>query len=122
MAKILIADDSRFQVQLLASYLGNGFEVAFASDALQAWMGALRLKPDLILLDINMPGGTGLEVLKRLRISTKTQHIPVIVVSGNEGSETESLARNLGAADYLRKPVAKEQLRTSVGRVLSTGT
>src|SRR4029079_19371779 len=89
MPKILIADDSRFHVQLVASYLGKGCEVSSASDALQAWMGALRSKPDVILLDINMPGGTGLEVLKRLRMSTKTQHIPVIVVSGNESEAGE---------------------------------
>ena len=62
MPKVLIADDSRFQTQLLASYLSpKGFEVVFAEDALQAWTAALRAKPELILLDINMPGGTGLE-------------------------------------------------------------
>lgn len=119
MPKVLIADDSRFQLQLLASFLGNGFEVSFASDALQAWMGALRAKPDVILLDINMPGGTGLEVLKRLRMSTKTQHIPVVVVSGNESAETEAAARHLGAADFLHKPVEKEHLRTIVCRLLA---
>ena len=118
MPKILIADDSRFQVQLLTSYLGKGFEVTSASDALQAWMGALRVRPDVILLDINMPGGTGLEVLKRLRMSSKTQHIPVVVVSGNETVETETAVRDLGAADFLHKPVEKEQLRSTVSRVL----
>jgi CheY-like chemotaxis protein len=118
MPKILIADDSRFQVQLLTSYLGKGFEVTSASDALQAWMGALRIRPDVILLDINMPGGTGLEVLKRLRMSSKTQHIPVVVVSGNETEETETAVRDLGAADFLHKPVEKEQLRSTVSRVL----
>jgi CheY-like chemotaxis protein len=118
MPKILIADDSRFQVQLLASYLGKGFEVTSASDALQAWMAALRSKPDVILLDINMPGGTGLEVLKRLRMSTKTQHIPVIVVSGNESEETEKAVRDLGAADFLHKPVEKNQLCDTVNRAL----
>jgi CheY-like chemotaxis protein len=121
MPKVLIADDSRFQLQLLASFLGNGFEVSFACDALQAWMGALRAKPDVILLDINMPGGTGLEVLKRLRMSTKTQHIPVVVVSGNESAETEAAARDLGAADFLHKPVEKEHLRTLLRRLLGAG-
>src|ERR1035441_5396559 len=87
MLKILIADDSRFQRQLLASLLSSkDFEPLFAVDALQAWMAALRSAPQLILLDINMPGGTGIEVLKRLRMSTKTQHIPVIVVSRDRES------------------------------------
>ncbi len=119
MPKILIADDSRFQRELLASFLSSkGFEAVFAADALQAWMAALRSAPQLILLDINMPAGTGIEVLKRLRMSTKTQHIPVIVVSSEENPETESTARSLGAVDYLRKPVEEERLCAAVDRAL----
>ena len=119
MPKILIADDSRFQGQLLASYLSEkGFEAVFAQDALQAWTAALRCAPQLILLDINMPGGTGIEVLKRLRMSTKTQHIPVIVVSGEKNPATESMARSLGAVDFLHKPVEQEQLCAAVERAL----
>ena len=119
MPKILIADDSRFQRQLLASFFSpSEFEPVFAGDALQAWMAALRSAPQLILLDINMPGGTGIEVLKRLRMSTKTQHIPVIVISGEENSETEPTVRSLGAADFLRKPVDEEQLCAAVDRAL----
>jgi len=120
MAKILIADDSRFQVQMLASWLTPiGFEVIFAVDALQTWMMALRLNPDVILLDINMPGGTGIEVLKRLRMSNKTRHIPVIVVSADENPATEAKARSLGAAEFLHKPVDQEQLCLSVNRALN---
>jgi CheY-like chemotaxis protein len=120
MAKILIADDSRFQVQMVASWLTpKGFNVISAVDALQTWMMALRSNPDVILLDINMPGGTGIEVLKRLRMSSKTQHIPVIVVSGDEHPDTEAKARSLGAAEFLHKPVDREQLCASVNRALS---
>jgi DNA-binding response OmpR family regulator len=119
MAKVLIADDSRFQGQLLASYLTpKGFEAIYALDALQAWTAALRSAPELILLDINMPGGTGIEVLKRLRMSTKTQHIPVIVVSGEENPATETMARSLGAVDFLHKPVEEGRLGAAVDRAL----
>jgi twitching motility two-component system response regulator PilH len=83
MAKVLIADDSRVQVFLVKTALEQkGFQVIVAMDAMQAGMTALRNAPDAIILDINMPGGSGLEVLKRLRMSTKTQLIPVIVVAG----------------------------------------
>jgi CheY-like chemotaxis protein len=120
MARILIADDSRFQVQVLASWLTPmGVEVIFAADALQTWMSALRSNPDVILLDINMPGGTGIEVLKRLRMSNKTQHIPVIVVSGEKNPTTEAKARSLGAAEFLHKPVDQDQLLLSVNRALN---
>ena len=119
MPKILIADDSRFQRQLLASFFSpSEFEPVFAVDALQAWMAALRSAPQLILLDINMPGGTGIEVLKRLRMSTKTEHIPVIVVSSEEDPATESMARSLGAVDFLHKPVEQEQLCAAVNLAL----
>jgi CheY-like chemotaxis protein len=81
MSKILVADDSRFQVALLTAALEQrGFEVVVALDAMQAGMVALRTSPDAIVLDINMPGGSGIEVLKRLKRSTKTQRIPVVVV------------------------------------------
>ncbi len=121
MPKVLIADDSRFQAQLLATYLRpKGFDFVFAADALQAWTAALRSGPELILLDINMPGGTGVEVLKRLRMSTRTQHIPVIVVSGEQNASIESTVRDLGAADFLRKPVEQDQLCATVDRVLSS--
>lgn len=120
MPKVLIADDSRFQRQMLASILlPKKFEVIFAVDALQTFMVALRSAPDLILLDINMPGGTGIEVLKRLRGSSKTQQIPVIVVSGEEKFTAETMARELGAVDFLHKPVNEQQIIDAIHRVLS---
>jgi CheY-like chemotaxis protein len=119
MPKILIADDSRFQRQVLASCLTTKkFEIIFAVDALQTWMMALRSSPDLILLDINMPGGTGIEVLKRLRVSTKTQQIPVIVISGEQNPDIESVARELGAANFLHKPVDEKNLSKFVEHLL----
>lgn len=119
MPKVLIADDSRFQRQTLASFLlPKKFEIIFAVDALQTWMMALRSTPDLILLDINMPGGTGIEVLKRLRVSSKTQQIPVIVVSGNESATTEAMARELGALEFIHKPVDQEKLSDAISHAL----
>jgi CheY-like chemotaxis protein len=111
MARILIADDSRFQVQLISTYLeARGFAVVSAGDALQTWMKALREKPEIIVLDINMPGGTGIEVLKRLRMSDKTRHIPVVVLSGSSEPNIENTVKELGAHDFLHKPVDPSQL------------
>ena len=117
MSKILVADDSRFQVALLTKALHEkGFEVVAAQDALQAGMVALRTAPDAIVLDINMPGGSGIEVLKRLRRSTKTQSIPVVVVSGSGDSDIRQVALDLGVADFLTKPVDLDQLCREIGR------
>jgi len=120
MAKVLIADDSRFQVQLVSTCLTpRGFVVVSAGDALQTWMKALREKPEAIVLDINMPGGTGIEVLKRLRLSDKTRHIPVVVVSGSSEPNIESTVKELGAHDFLQKPVDPNQLGDMLTRLLN---
>ena len=81
---ILIADDDRVLAQLLSSRLSKeNFTVVVSYDAMHAFMSAMRLAPAVVRLDINMPGGTGLEVLKRLKTSTRTSLIPVIVLSGS---------------------------------------
>ena len=119
MSKILVADDSRFQIALLSGALREkGFEVVVAEDALQAGMIALRAAPDAIVLDINMPGGSGIEVLKRLRRSTKTQRIPVVVVSGSSDSDVRQVAMELGVADFLSKPVDVDQLGKALSALL----
>lgn len=115
MAKILIADDSRVQVHLLTGWLQQrGFEVIDALDAVQAWMKGLRSQPDVIVLDINMPGGSGIDVLKRLKASVKTRQIPVLVVSGSAGTDIRELVKRLGAADLLEKPLDCEQFCAAV--------
>ena len=120
MPKILVADDSRFQVKLLSDALhAKGYEVLTAGDALQAWTVALRSAPDAIVLDINMPGGSGIEVLRRLRNSSKTQLIPVLVVSGNTEGGVEEVAKNLGAAEFLHKPIDTDELCTTLSQLLS---
>ncbi len=119
MSKILVADDSHFQVTLLTRALQQkGFEVVVAQDALQAGMVALRTAPNAIILDINMPGGSGIEVLKRLRRSTKTQRIPVVVVSGSGDSDVRQVASELGVAHFLSKPVNLDQLWSALSDLL----
>ena len=111
MFKILVADDSHFQIALLTKALQEkGFEVVVAQDACQAGMVARRTAPDAIVLDINMPGGSGIEVLRRLRRSLKTQSIPVVVVSGSSDSDVRNDAMKLGVTDFLAKPVDLDQL------------
>jgi CheY-like chemotaxis protein len=106
MPKILIADDSRVYVHLISGWLKDrGFEVLVASDAIQAFVMATKHRPDAIVLDISMPAGSGIDVLKKLKLSAKTQSIPVLVVTGNAGNEMRNLVKRLGAADLLEKPL-----------------
>jgi CheY-like chemotaxis protein len=120
MPKVLVADDSPLQIELFRTALSEkGFEVLVAKDALQAGIAARRMAPDVILLDINMPGGSGIEVLKRLKHSDKTRDIPVVVVSGDKKPETQQNALKLGAVDFLAKPVDLDKLTKLLADLLS---
>jgi len=72
-------------------------------------MMAQRAAPDAVLLDIQMPGGTGLNTLKRLRTSTRTQNIPVIAISALPGAAAGKEALALGAVEFFPKPVDFER-------------
>ena len=86
---------------------------------MQAIMIALRNPPAAVLLEVNMPGGTGLQVLRQLRNSTKTNQVPIIVVSGSLDAETEKKVRELGADDYFRKPPDCDQLLGRIKQLLA---
>ena len=109
--KVLIADDDRVLSQLLTARLSaKGWTVQAAYDAMQAVMFAMRLMPDAIVLDVHMPGGTGIAALKQLKASAKTSQIPVLVLSGSiPGAEAQGL-RALGASQFVFKPVDPDVL------------
>ena len=116
---ILIADDDRVLTGVLSARLKKeGHRVVVAFDAMQAIMAALRNPPSAVLLDVNMPGGTGLQVLRQLRNNTKTSQVPIIVISGSLEPETEKQVRELGADDYVRKPPDYEQLLARINQLV----
>jgi DNA-binding response OmpR family regulator len=114
--KILIADDDRVLAQLIAAVVrAEGHLPIHAYDAMQTVMFAMRNPaPDLIVLDINMPGGTGLDVLRKLKMSSKTGLIPVVVVSGSIDQSLPTKVRELGATDFLTKPIDPEALSAAI--------
>jgi two-component system cell cycle response regulator len=119
-SKVMIAEDDQVLSQVLSTRLRKaGFEVVVAFDAMQSFMVAVRMVPDIILLDINMPGGNGLDVLKKLKSSTKTCHIPVVVLSGSVEPSISDTVKELGAEEFLTKPPDFELLDATLGRILS---
>jgi CheY-like chemotaxis protein len=123
MPKILIADDSRVYVHLISGWLHNrGFKTMLASDAIQAFVMATQQQPDAVILDISMPGGSGIDVLKKLKLSTRTKQIPILVVTGNAGTEMRSLVKRLGAADLLEKPLDCAEFCTILSRLTVEAT
>ena len=116
---VMIAEDDRVLSQLLSSRLRKaGFDVVAAFDAMQSFMLAVRTAPAAIVLDINMPGGNGIEVLKKLKVSSKTSHIPVLVLSASADPSMSETVKGLGAEEFFTKPPDLELLEATLGRVL----
>jgi len=113
--KILLADDDRVLTHLLSTRLRTrGVEVVVAHDSMQAVMTAMRSPADAIVLDIQMPGGTGIEALRRLKASTKTSSIPVLVLSATSDADTVAQAKALGVAVFLLKPIEPDALHRAL--------
>ena len=110
---VLIVDDEGLARELLASYLAPQYRVAMAESGAKALKEAQRLRPDVITLDVMMPGGNGFETLAALRKNPVTVDIPVIILSI---VDQKQVGFALGATDYLIKPVLKPALLDSIRR------
>ena len=109
--KILIVDDSSTNLKLLGNGLKNkNFNVLTALDGEQALALIENKNPELVLLDVMMPGVDGFEVCERLKNSGQLQNIPIIFITASGEFETMKKCFDLGAADFLRKPVNLDEL------------
>src|SRR5271155_3501116 len=109
--KIMIVEDDNLQLTTLARRLKSaGFEVTGARDGLSAISTARKEQPDLILLDLGLPGGDGFVVMQRLQTLLSTATIPIVVVSSYDPGNSEEASKRAGAIAYLRKPVDFEKL------------
>ncbi len=112
---ILVVDDEKFNRQILSELLLPDYEVFLAKDGEQAIACARATPaPDLILLDVVMPGMDGYEVLRQLRADERTCDIPVIFVTGLNEEEDEAKGLNMGAVDYVLKPFRSAVVRARV--------
>lgn len=112
---ILIVDDNSANLLMLGDLLEGRYRVRFAKSGAQALSAAaLAPQPDLILLDIMMPDMDGYEVISRLRRQPATAEIPVIYVTAKSGGDDEAYGLNLGAADYIAKPITPEVMLARV--------
>lgn len=117
--KILIVDDEKDWVQMLITRLEHeGYQIDVAFDAVQATMQTFQAKPDLMLLDIMMPAGGGLGVLKNIRANAKTFSMPVIIMTARSDKETKEAAEGLGISGYFVKTANTTELLTKIKEVL----
>ncbi|HVJ52772.1 MAG TPA: diguanylate cyclase [Aliidongia sp.] len=111
---MLIADDTPDVIGLLEAVLGKDYEIIVAADGRAAFARAIEQQPDLILLDVMMPGMDGFEVCRRLRVEERTQRIPIIFLTGLHAVEDEQRALELGAIDFISKPIQPSIVRLRV--------
>ena len=119
--KVLIADDDRVFNRLLQEHLKRaGFETLVVYDATQTWTQIVATPPDLLILDVKMPGGTGLEVLKKMKRLPRTAHIPVVVITGLDDPILLGMVREHAPDALLAKPVVMTLLDDQITRLLGS--
>ncbi|GGO64501.1 response regulator [Bowmanella pacifica] len=115
---VLLVDDEKANLRLLSDFLRQDTGIILAQNGNQAVEKAIALQPDLILLDILMPGMDGFDTLRTLKSIPSTQDIPIIFITGLDNPEKEQEGLRLGAQDYIHKPfnidVVKARIATQL--------
>jgi putative two-component system response regulator len=119
--RLLLVDDEPQNLQLLRQILKDEYDLLFARDAADALRLALEQRPELILLDVMMPGIDGYELCRQLKADPRSQAIPVIFVSALSDAGDEAQGFALGAVAYLRKPLSPSAVRLCVRNQLQQG-
>ena len=115
--KVLVIDDDRSIRELLSLHLANrGYDVAVAEDAVVGGRLALSVKPQLIIIDVNMPYLDGPDFVAALKSDPQTKDIPVVFLTSDE--DFHDRAGRLGAVAYLTKPVLADRLLDVVARAI----
>lgn len=118
-AKILVADDDRFYLQIFSDLIeGLGYESVSASNGLDAIEKVRQARPDILIMDVVMPGMNGFEVTRRLKNDPATTHLPIVIVTSlsDRGSKLKGLES--GADELLSKPVDEAEFRARIGNLL----
>ena len=119
MKTILVVDDEPRIVDLARDYLEHaGFAVLTANDGPSALAAARTRRPDLVVLDLGLPGLDGLDVTRQLRTATPTAQLPIIMLTARDDELDKLLGLELGADDYLTKPFSPRELVARVRAVL----
>ncbi|MBN2406362.1 MAG: response regulator [Elusimicrobia bacterium] len=119
MTKVLIVDDTPFLLKIAQKTLQEkGYEVATATDGKGCLEAVEREKPDVILMDAEMPVMDGWEACAALKAKDEVKNIPVIMCTGDDSQEYKDKARNIGAAGFVVKPYTAEFLVEKIKEVL----
>ena len=115
---IIFVDDNVANLKTGKNILSTCYHVATAPSAEKLFCLLEKNTPDLILLDIEMPGMDGYEAIDALKKDAKTKHIPVIFVSGRTHEDDQRKGLALGAVDYITKPFSPKNVKHKIGKAL----
>lgn len=120
--RVLIADDDSDIRDLVAFKLTQaGYDVAPVEDGVRAWDDIMATPPDIAVLDVMMPGLSGLDVLRKIREDERTKNVPVILLTARSRESDVDNGFATGANDYVIKPFSPRELVHRVGTVLGRG-
>ena len=118
---ILVVDDYQDAREMYAEYLQySGFRVAEARNGNEAVSQARSLKPDLILMDLSLPGMDGWEATRVMKADVETRHIPIVALTGHALAGASEGARKAGCDSFVTKPCLPDDLVVEVKRMLNT--
>ena len=120
LPSVLVADDEPDMLRFLKSQLNTHYQVIEAVDGLEALEKAGQFLPDIILLDMNMPGKDGLQVCRELRAQAPTREIPVIILTARADEETKLVSLSAGANDFLSKPFSTTELHVRLKNLVES--
>jgi len=121
-ARVLVVDDSPTICAVLGKMLvQDHYEVLKATDGHSAIIMAIRERPALIFLDVVMPGLNGFDVLRALRHDPRTQHIPIVMISGNAQATEQFYLQRFGADDFMKKPFGRDEVYHRIGQLVLSG-
>jgi len=120
MPKLLVVDDDESLRRLIRLELGDSYEIIDTGEPEHGLAVALESKPDAILLDLRMPKYSGYELCQTFTSFSRTQLIPVVIISGEAGGQTKEHCKQLGARGYFEKPVDFDALRTFLGQIVKS--
>lgn len=117
---LIIEDDQEMRLALNLRLRAHNYDTAFASDAVMALSIAKKETPDMVLLDLGLPGGSGFVVMERMKNISSLACVPVIVVSASDPAKNRTRALSAGACAFFQKPVDNEALLTAIREALIT--
>jgi len=120
MKSVLVVDDEAINITLLAQILKGRYKVKVAKDGERALKICRATAPDLVLLDVMMPGIDGFEVCRQLKADAATSEIPVVFVTGKSDESEQQQGMALGAAGYLAKPVDAAMVVERLGALIGS--